>query len=85
MLLDLHLPGRDGVAMLRELERRRDRTPVPVLVLTASAATEDVRRCDEADANSYVTKPTDLGGYLAVMGAIATFWLRAATPPTRRA
>lgn len=76
LLLDVMLPGRDGMAVLREL-RRESRT-VPVLLLTARSATEDKVAGLDLGADDYLTKPFDFTELLARVRAL----LRRGTPGT---
>lgn len=55
IVLDLGLPGRDGLSVLREL--REAGSDVPVLILTARDATEQVVEGFEAGADDYLIKP----------------------------
>jgi two-component system response regulator RegX3 len=55
VLLDIMLPGMDGLSVLRHLRSRSD--TVAVLLLTAKGAEDDVVRGLEAGADDYVTKP----------------------------
>lgn len=63
ILVDIGLPGKDGISILRALRRRNDRTPV--LVLTARSAVDD--RVDALDlgADDYLAKPFDPREFLA--------------------
>jgi two-component system response regulator MtrA len=54
VLLDVMLPGLDGIAVCRELRRV---SLVPIVMLTARASTSDVVEGLEAGADDYVTKP----------------------------
>jgi DNA-binding response OmpR family regulator len=63
MLLDLGLPGRDGFSVLTELRRRR--VALPIIVLTARDAPEDIVACLDAGADDYVVKPFRLAELLA--------------------
>ncbi len=56
VLLDLLLPGRDGLSICRELRRLHD---VPILILTAPRHRSRSRRRLEAGADDYVMKPVD--------------------------
>jgi len=67
-VLDLGLPGKDGMTVLREL--RRQGNHVPVLVLTARDTREDKIGGLDAGADDYVTKPFDLGELQARMRAL---------------
>lgn len=57
ILLDLMLPGIDGLSVCREI--REQDAAVPLIMLTAKAGTEDVVRGLEIGADDYVTKPFD--------------------------
>ncbi len=58
VLLDLQLPGVDGLSVLEALRRRGD--DVPVLVLTARASVPDRVLGLQLGADDYLTKPFDL-------------------------
>lgn len=68
VLLDLGLPKRDGLAMLRDLRTRKDRTPV--LVATARDAVAQRIEGLDAGADDYVLKPYDLDELLARIRAL---------------
>ena len=63
MLLDLGLPGRDGLEVLTELRRRR--IALPVIVLTARAGADDVVAGLDSGADDYMSKPFRLAELLA--------------------
>jgi DNA-binding response OmpR family regulator len=63
LLLDLVLPGRDGLDILREV--RRCRPAVPVVVLTARGAEDDRVRGLRLGADDYVVKPFSVRELLA--------------------
>ncbi|QEI07268.1 response regulator transcription factor [Pigmentiphaga aceris] len=58
ILLDLNLPGEDGLTVLRRL--RANENTVPVLILTARDALQDRVDGLDAGADDYVTKPFEL-------------------------
>ena len=58
VLLDLGLPGKDGIDVLRAQRARKDAPPV--IVLTARDATQDRIRGLDAGADDYVVKPFDI-------------------------
>jgi EAL domain-containing protein (putative c-di-GMP-specific phosphodiesterase class I)/CheY-like chemotaxis protein len=60
LLLDLHMPQKDGVAVMRELrERLAPDVFLPVVVLTADATPTSRIRALEAGAKDFITKPID--------------------------
>ena len=68
VLLDLGLPGRDGLAVLRAMRARRDRTPV--LIATARDGVAERIAGLDAGADDYVLKPYDLDELLARIRAL---------------
>lgn len=56
LVLDLGLPGLDGIALCRRLREQADRH-IPVLMLTARDALEDKRQGFDAGADDYLLKP----------------------------
>ncbi len=68
MLLDLGLPRRDGLSVLRALRGRKDR--LPVLVATARDSVQQRIEGLDAGADDYVLKPYDLDELLARIRAL---------------
>ncbi|MFM2056615.1 MAG: hypothetical protein RLY71_1000 [Pseudomonadota bacterium] len=68
VLLDLGLPGLDGLAVLRGLRARHDRTPV--IVLTARDALADRVAGLDSGADDYVVKPVEVEELSARMRAV---------------
>jgi CheY-like chemotaxis protein len=57
VLMDMRMPGMDGVTATRLLRERGDNTPV--VALTANAFERDRKACLEAGMNDFLTKPVD--------------------------
>jgi two-component system OmpR family response regulator len=68
VLLDLGLPGKDGLEVLRAIRGRED--PVPVVVITARDSLEDRIRGLDTGADDYVLKPFEISELLARMRAV---------------
>ena len=68
LLLDLGLPKKDGLAVLKNL--RTQRNPIPVLVLTARDAVADRVQGLDAGADDYLLKPFDLDELAARIRAL---------------
>ena len=83
VLLDLNLPKKDGRAVLAGVKDDPDLKRIPVVVLTTSKAERDILASYELHANCYVTKPLDLGQFIAVVKSIKNFWLSIAKLPPR--
>jgi two-component system, chemotaxis family, response regulator Rcp1 len=83
VLLDLNLPRKDGREVLAEIKYDADLKRIPVVVLTSSAAEQDILQAYNLYANCYITKPLDLEQFLRVIRSIEDFWLAVVNlPPT---
>lgn len=82
ILLDLNLPKKGGREVLEEIKQNPDLKSIPVVVLTTSAAEEDILRSYQLHANCYVTKPVDLEQFMKVVKTIDNFWLAIVELPT---
>jgi two-component system OmpR family response regulator len=69
VLLDLGLPGKDGLDVLRELRGRGDATPV--IILTARDEVSDRIAGLDAGADDYIVKPFDLDELAARMRSVS--------------
>ena len=74
ILLDLNLPLKDGREVLAELKQDVVLRSIPVIVLTTSRAEGDIAACYGLHANSYITKPVDLGEFEKVVEDIRRYW-----------
>jgi len=75
ILLDLNLPRKSGREVLGEIKDDDDLRTIPVVILTASDAEEDILRSYKLHANCYITKPLDLEQFIRVVRSIEDFWL----------
>lgn len=75
VLLDLRLPKVDGLEVLREIKGSEDLRLIPVVILTTSAAEEDVARAYHNHANSYLQKPVDFERFAEMMQSLGYYWM----------
>ena len=75
ILLDLHLPRKNGHEVLAEVKQDEQLRRIPVVVLTSSDSEDAVRHAYDLYANCYVTKPADLDQFAQTVKKIETFWL----------
>jgi CheY-like chemotaxis protein len=75
ILLDLNLPRKDGREVLAEVKGDAELRTIPVVVLTTSAAEEDILRSYNTHANAYVTKPVDFTQFMDVIHQIDHFFV----------
>jgi CheY-like chemotaxis protein len=74
-LLDLNMPKKDGREALREIKANPELRPIPVIILTTSQADEDICRCYELGANSYITKPSTFKALVDVLEVLVKYWI----------
>ena len=65
ILLDIQLPGMDGIAMLQRIREQPSLHAVPVMAVSASVMPEDQRHIDSSGFDAYMTKPIALKPFLA--------------------
>jgi CheY-like chemotaxis protein len=82
VLLDLGLPGIDGLELLRRIRQNELTRLIPVVILTSSMAPGDVAASYRMGANSYVRKPVDFDEFAERVRQIGSYWLRTNEPPS---
>lgn len=74
ILLDLKLPKVDGLDVLKVLKNHHRFKVLPVVVLTTSDESSDMRTAYEIGANSYILKPVSFDNFMEVVGQIELYW-----------
>lgn len=59
ILMDIALPGMDGLTLTRKLKDDKRLKHIPVIALTAFAMKGDEQKASEAGCDGYITKPID--------------------------
>ncbi|MEW6366732.1 MAG: response regulator [Acidobacteriota bacterium] len=73
VILDLVLPGRSGLDVLRWMRLQRPTGDLPVIVLTGSREAEVIRHAYELGANAYLVKPVTSEGLLNTIYSLGLF------------
>ena len=60
IVLDLNLPGMDGLEAIRRIRADKRFLKLPIIAITAKAMKDDQERCLQAGSNDYLAKPIDL-------------------------
>lgn len=81
ILLDLNLPKMDGRQVLAHIKADENLKTIPTVILTTSAAEEDVTKSYQLRANCYLSKPVELEAFESLVKAISDFWLTKASLP----
>ena len=82
IILDLHLPPKDGIEVLKEIREDARLQLTPVVMITTSDARRDVERAYVYHVNSYITKTSDADRYFDKIRALAEYWFSAVQLPT---
>ena len=72
VLMDIQLPGMDGIAALKALRASGDTSAIPVIAFTASVMKEDRDRFDAAGFDGRILKPIDIRTFPDEVRALAT-------------
>jgi CheY-like chemotaxis protein len=65
ILMDIHLPGMDGLSVVRAMKANARTSRIPILALTAHAMRGDKDRFLEAGCDGYISKPIDVKTFIA--------------------
>jgi two-component system cell cycle response regulator DivK len=60
VLMDIQLPGMDGVSALQKLRAEASTSDIPIVAMTASVMKEDRERFDQAGFDGFIMKPIDV-------------------------
>ena len=63
VLMDIQLPGMDGVSALERLRKDQKTSRIPIVAMTASVMKEDRERFDKAGFDGFITKPIDVRAF----------------------
>jgi len=81
ILLDIKLPGIDGIEVLKRIKEDSVLKKIPVIMLTTSEREEDVAESYSHYANSYLTKPVGYKEFEEKIMQIDFYWMLLNKPP----
>lgn len=76
ILLDLNLPKKNGIEVLKEVKANDSLKKIPIIVLTTSDADHDITKAYSLHANCYILKPVDFDDFARVIKLVETFWFK---------
>lgn len=79
IILDLKMPRRSGLEVLKWLKKCPDFREIPKIVLTASADSGDIAAAYALGANSYMVKPAEFEEFQRLIKTIIDYWTVCAT------
>ncbi|HVU35027.1 MAG TPA: response regulator [Opitutaceae bacterium] len=80
VVVDLRLPGEDGIGLLRWIRANPALRRLAVVVFTTCNSTADLQSAWNLAVNSYLLKPSDPKSFAATVKALAVYWLRLNLP-----
>ncbi|HUR09993.1 MAG TPA: response regulator [Flavitalea sp.] len=75
ILLDLNMPGKNGIEALREIKEDVKFTHIPTVVLTTSNTDKDRDDSYSMGANCFLSKPNSFDHYLKMLQSVAKLYL----------
>jgi DNA-binding response OmpR family regulator len=81
ILLDLNLPDMSGIDILRRVKENKFLKSTPVVVLTTTDDSLEVKRCYELGCNVYVTKPVNYESFANAIRQLGLFFSVIQVPP----
>jgi len=76
ILLDLNMPKKDGREVLKEIKQNPDLNKIPIIILSTTNNEQEMRRCYELGANSYITKPNSFESLIKTVAALRSYWVQ---------
>lgn len=76
ILLDLNMPKKDGREVLKEIKQDTRFKNIPVVIFSTTNNEQEMKRCYELGANSYITKPNSFESLLKTVAAIRSYWMQ---------
>lgn len=81
ILLDLKLPKVNGFEVLEKIKADARTKTIPVVVVTSSQESSDLKACYALGVNSYIVKPVDFEHFVAALSTAGLYWLAINKPP----
>jgi len=75
ILLDLKMPGIDGLEVLKRVKSTPEIKRIPIIILTSSKEEGDRAMSYDLGANSYLVKPISFDGFLEVVKKVTDYWI----------
>jgi CheY-like chemotaxis protein len=75
------MPKKDGREVLKELKQNQELKKIPVVIFSTTNNEQEMRRCYELGANSYITKPNSFESLLKTVAALRSYWMHTTSIP----
>jgi len=75
IILDLNLPKKDGLSVLKIIKANPELKVLPVIIMSTSANPDDIQKCYKEYANCYIRKPSDIQEFFKIIRNLKSYWL----------
>lgn len=83
IILDINLPSISGIEILKILKNNNKYKHIPIIVFTTSDSEDDINKCYELYANSYITKTFEVNDLFKKIHSLGEFWLKSSKLPNK--
>lgn len=84
ILLDINLPGKNGLEVLRLIRAEKEFSTIPIIILTTSSSVKTVKKTADLGANDYVIKPADFNEFLTRITGLGRYWSTVSELPMQK-
>ena len=81
ILLDIQMPKVNGIEVLEKIKADERTKIIPVVILTSSNQSPDIKKCYDLGVNSYIVKPVEFESYAKAIKELGLYWLLLNRPP----
>ena len=81
IMLDLNMPGMDGLQLLQHIRHNKDLQQIPIVIWTTSSNGKDIDACYQMGANAYMQKPVVFEELVESVRQLKKYWLETALLP----
>jgi CheY-like chemotaxis protein len=82
ILLDLNMPKKDGREVLKEIKQNPALKKIPVVIFSTTNNEQEMLRCYELGANSYITKPNSFEQLMEIVSNLRGYWMQTSSIPS---
>jgi len=75
ILLDIQMPKVNGIEVLEKIKADPRTSAIPVVILTSSNQSPDIKKCYSLGVNSYIVKPVNFEAYAQAIKELGLYWL----------
>ena len=83
VLMDLNMPGMNGLEFLEEVSQRQPKLAIPIVVMSTSTNPLDISACYGFGAAGYIIKPFKLEEYMETIRALTLYWFNTVKLPEK--